>query len=315
MNKQATTAVLVTASCLVVLAGWADPASVGSSLVFRQRDGAGADWHRMLQSTHVSPEESAPGPSAGGCAPTPGGQGGCVDSLESPAASLYLGDPITFYLPLVARYSISATAKVVDVPLEYATAESWSWQSCQEAHSGDEGGWWPESDRGFVARVSHGGDDPWAWWDIYRGFAWTAVAEQVGEIVSASLRMPLCYATEWPTQSGEVALHWGTWPGPSPLEEDGLAAWRMHEPAPFAVLKSEELPRIYGRTSGGTCAYEAPIYVEISLPLERVQPGQAVQFVARDGRDVADCAMEPGSWGVVMVEPGDAHLRLRVRKR
>jgi hypothetical protein len=230
-----------------------------------------------------------------------------------------ISDTITLssriYLPLMVGGHLSASIRIVDTPLHYAIAESWSWESCHQAHQGDEGGWWPESDKGFLAQVGHGGEEPWAWWDIYRGFAWSPVPEEEGQIVSASLRMPLCYATTWPTQSGEVAFHWGTWPGLSPLDQEGLLAWQMYELEPFAVLGSERLPRIYGRTGGGTCSYEAPIEVEIALPLDRVQPGMALRLLARDGRDTKGCAMEPGRWGVVMIEPAQVYLRLYVRDR
>jgi len=107
-----------------------------------------------------------------------------------------------------------------------------------------------------------------------------------------------------------VAWQVGTWSQAGPRAEDGLEAWRMYTPEPFAVLDREALPRLYTRVVGGSCDRQAPIYVEVSVPLSRIQPGHTLRVLARDTGDAPLSTVEPGTWGTYLVKPEPAQLRL-----
>lgn len=219
------------------------------------------------------------------------------------------------YLPVVARhYGVPAPIEPITASLSYATNESWAWASCAVAHDGTEWSeWLPGADRVFRAtayyRAHHLSPD-YDYWNFYRGYLWTVVPDIDGAVIRATLHVALCYHTTWPTQTGRVAWHTGTWPEVSPLAEDGSEAWHMYEGEPFAVLEGGDLPRSYERGVGGTCDRQSPSYVDVTLPLSQVEPGQVLRVLARDTKDAPDCAMAPGSWGTHLIKPETAELRL-----
>lgn len=219
----------------------------------------------------------------------------------------------TTYLPIVAQhYAPPVPLEIVTTSLAYATNESWSWEGCTAAHAGTE---WVEwfCERQFTAMTIYGANHPdYPFWDFYRGYFWTTVPATDASIVSATLRVALCYVTTWPTQTGQVAWHFGTWSKATPLEEDGAEAWKMYEPEPFAVLSGDDLPRGYTRLVGGTCDRQDPAYVEVPLPLSRVRPGGRLRVMARDTRDALTCTADLGTWGTNVIKPETAQLRLYV---
>ncbi len=234
---------------------------------------------------------------------------------EPPPTLTTTGPSAFIYLPLVARgHPIPASRAPITTSLSYATNESWAWESCDVAHAGTEsGGWWGGSDRGFRATAEYNADNPgYEFWNFYRGYLWTTIPDVNERIVRATLHVALCYHTTWPTQTGQVAWHVGTWPQASPRAEDGLEAWRMYAPEPFAVLDGETLPRSYTRVVGGSCDRQAPTYVEVPVPLSLIHPGHTLRVLARDTEDAPLCTMEPGTWGTYLIKPETAQLRLYV---
>jgi len=227
------------------------------------------------------------------------------------------GPSALVYLPLVARgHPLPAPRAPITTSLSYATNESWAWESCDVAHAGTEwGGWWSGSHKGFRATAEYNADYPgYEFWDFYRGYLWTTIPDVNEHVVRATLRLALCYHTDWPTQTGQVAWHVGTWPQASPLAEDGLEAWRMYVSEPFAVLDGETLPRSYTRVWGGSCDRQAPTYVEVPVPLSLIQQGKTLRILARDTRDAPLCTMDHGTWGTHLIQPETAELRLYVEE-
>ena len=234
------------------------------------------------------------------------GEAGATASLTDTTA-------VSTYLPVVAQsHAPPVPLQVITTNLNYATNESWSWESCAAAHAGTE---WVDwfCDKQFKAMMVYGANHPdYPFWDFYRGYFWAAVPETDAPIISATLRLGLCYVTDWPTQTGQVAWHFGTWPHASPRGEDGTAAWQMYEAEPFAVLSGDDLPRVYTRVFGGTCDRQDPAYVEVPLPLSRLQPGERLRVMARDTKDALTCTMDLGTWGTNVIKPETAQLRLYV---
>ena len=220
---------------------------------------------------------------------------------------------VSIYLPIVAHSHAPAVPReVLTTSLNYATNESWSWESCAAAHAGTE---WVEwfCDKQFKAMTIYGANHPdYPFWDFCRGYFWAAVPETDTPVISATLRVALCYVTTWPTQTGQVAWHFGTWPEASPHGEDSTSAWQMWEAEPFAVLSGDDLPRAYTRLVGGTCDRQDPVYVEVPLPLSGVQPGSSLRVMARDTKDARICSMDLGTWGTNVIKPETAQLRLHV---
>jgi hypothetical protein len=78
---------------------------------------------------------------------------------------------VSIYLPIVAQsHAPPLPREVLTTSLNYATNESWSWESCAAAHAGTE---WVEwfCDKQFKAMTIHGANHPdYPFWDFYRGY-------------------------------------------------------------------------------------------------------------------------------------------------